>query len=80
MTTPVAACPFCSHLHCEPFEIDRDMWAVMCSACYCIGPVGYCTGDAVEQWNLRLPFDRARLDMDLSSAARILDRYRQGHP
>jgi hypothetical protein len=73
MMQPVpSACPFCSHPKCEPFEIDRDMWAVMCDACQCIGPLGICPVDAVEQWNMRL---QAQLD-----AARILNRYRYNSP
>jgi len=56
----IRPCPFCGNADPSIDEVDRDIWAIVCEACGCTGPIDQfydCPGQTPEQararWNRR---------------------------
>lgn len=46
-------CPFCGSTAVDAYEVDRDLWSVICDACRAIGPVADGEKQALIRWNAR---------------------------
>lgn len=49
----IEACPFCSSVQADVYEIDLGVWAVYCPRCRASGPHTFSSQEAVSLWALR---------------------------
>ncbi len=53
LRTPLQPCPFCASPDAHLLEVDCQAWAMVCTVCGSIGPVGRDQTLASALWNNR---------------------------